>query len=178
MLLGIATVFVLIDPRILTDDVSFQLSFLAVLGLICFSDFFTRIFVRLPSVLAIRESVVLTCAATVATIPLMVVDFGQISIVALIANLLVVPAIPALMLLGSLSVVVAFMSTTVSIWIGLFAWYVLHYMLVATHFFASLPFASVSLDLGVFGSVFMVAWYTVLTSFALVTTVGSDKKTP
>ena len=75
VLLAIATGFILLDPLILNHDLSFQLSFLAVLGLICLVRPLSRLFRFLPRTGAIRESVVLSIAAMIATLPLMIGNF-------------------------------------------------------------------------------------------------------
>jgi predicted membrane metal-binding protein len=74
---------------ILNYDISFQLSFLAVLGLIYTKNFFDKIFSFIPKILAIRESFVLTLSAFSFTIPIMIVYFGQVSILSPLANIAV-----------------------------------------------------------------------------------------
>jgi len=65
----------LFSPLILNYDVSFQLSFLAVLGIVYLSDFFKKVFKFMPEFLAIRESFVMTMSALIMTIPIMIFNF-------------------------------------------------------------------------------------------------------
>lgn len=74
-LLTTALLLVWWDPLSIVYDVSFHLSFLAVLGIISFSDRLDRALSFLPSFLALRESLVLTLSATVFTLPIMLVNF-------------------------------------------------------------------------------------------------------
>lgn len=135
VLIGIALVFCLLDPLILNYDVSFHLSFLAVFGLIFLAPFFERNLRLVPKLFAIREALALTLAATVFTLPLMIVDFGQVSIIAPLANIFIVPALPLIMLFGTASLVVWAFSSTLGVMIGFVGWGLLHYVLLAVHFF-------------------------------------------
>jgi len=87
------------SPYSLNYDVSLHLSFLAVIGIIYTQDFFKRVFKFLPELLNIREAFVLTMAALSFTLPIMIFNFGQVSILAPIANIAVTWTIPLAMLL-------------------------------------------------------------------------------
>jgi len=105
--LAIAAVLTLaIDPRIGTD-VGWQLSFAAVLGILAIAQPLRRaIASRLGSGAlrgALAEGVAVTVAATLATAPLIVFHFGELSTVSLFANLLALPAVAPAMWLGMLS---------------------------------------------------------------------------
>jgi len=83
------------NPLLLLFDAGFQLSFLAVLGLI---------FLEPPLTAIIKVQVISTTfAAQIATLPLMVYSFGNVSLVAPITNLLVLPIIYWLMVFGFVS---------------------------------------------------------------------------
>jgi predicted membrane metal-binding protein len=75
LLLFTATILVLINPLTLNYDISFHLSFLAVLGLLYFQDFWRRLCRFLPKTFAIQESFVLTLAAMTPTLPIMIFTF-------------------------------------------------------------------------------------------------------
>jgi competence protein ComEC len=94
-----------INPRA-TDDIGWQLSFAAVLGILCFCAPLARLFAgpgpgRFRRVLA--EAAALTISATLATAPLMAFHFETLSLVALPANLLAVPAEAPVMWAGMLA---------------------------------------------------------------------------
>jgi competence protein ComEC len=99
-------------------DVGFQLSFFATLGLILyatpFSEFANRIIAKyFPASVAERsaelfsEFVLLTLAAQLTTIPIMAYHFQRISLVSFIANPFILPAQPAVMILGGLAVLLS-----------------------------------------------------------------------
>ncbi len=103
--IAVAAIMVARNPGILVSDVSFQLSFLSVFGLIVLKSALERFFQRIPTILSARESVVLTLSATAFCVPLVAVVFGEVSTVFLLSNLLVAPLIPAIMLFSALSLV-------------------------------------------------------------------------
>ncbi|HET9908649.1 MAG TPA: ComEC/Rec2 family competence protein, partial [Anaerolineales bacterium] len=116
-LLAVAFIMTLTNP-LFVWDVGFQLSFFATLGLILYADPFTQFADRLlrklfPASTAERvvelfsEFVLLTLAAQLTTIPIMAYHFQRISLVSFIANPFILPAQPAVMILGGLSVMLS-----------------------------------------------------------------------
>ena len=100
----------LLDPNVLLD-IGFQLSFFAVLGLGLFADPLSRDSPRCWSAICRRswpqllhsflnEPLIVSVAAQLATLPLIIFYFGRLSLVALPVNLLIVPAQSAVLLLG------------------------------------------------------------------------------
>lgn len=99
-LLFAAFLMTLFNPKILVYDISFQLSFAATIGLIYISPFLERVFKKVPSFFAVKESLVMTLSAQAATIPLILLYFGRFSLIAPLANVLVLPLVPFAMFLG------------------------------------------------------------------------------
>ncbi len=92
------------NPRLLQDDLGFQLSFLSVLGILEVSPYLERVLRRVPETLALRESIALTLSSQIAAAPWIAYKLGNLSLVALPANLLAGPLIPWAMLLGALAI--------------------------------------------------------------------------
>jgi competence protein ComEC len=67
-----------------------------------------KIFSFLPELLEIKTAFVLTLASLAFTLPIMIFNFGQVSIMAPFANIAVAWTIPLAMLLGFLSIIVYF----------------------------------------------------------------------
>jgi competence protein ComEC len=116
-LLAVALFMCLWNPLYLWD-VGFQLSFFATLGLILYADPFSQFANRIitkyfPTSTAERfavlfsEFVLLTLAAQVTTIPIMAYHFQRISLVSFLANPFILPAQPAVMILGGLAVLLS-----------------------------------------------------------------------
>jgi competence protein ComEC len=82
----------------LARDVSFQLSFAGTIGIATLTDGIASHLRWLPGVL--RDPFAATVAAEAATWPLMLANFHQISLVAPVANALVLPLLPAVMIAG------------------------------------------------------------------------------
>jgi competence protein ComEC len=105
--LAIAAIVTLaIDPRI-GADIGWQLSFAAVLGILAIARplrgaIVSRFGSGGPRG-ALAEGAAVTVAATLATAPLIVFHFGELSTVSLFANLLALPAVAPAMWLGMLS---------------------------------------------------------------------------
>ena len=82
----------------LAHDVSFQLSFAGTAGIAAMTDGIAKRLGWIPAIL--RDPFSATIAAEAATWPLMLANFHQLSIVAPVANALVLPLLPAIMVLG------------------------------------------------------------------------------
>jgi len=100
-----AVVMILVSPLTLLYDLSFHLSFLAVIWIIYTQDFFKKVFYWAPSVFAIKEALILTLSAMVFSIPVMLFQFWQIPLLSPIANIAVTWTIPIAMLLWTISLI-------------------------------------------------------------------------
>jgi len=79
-------------------DVGFQLSFAGTTAIILLTPWIERRLRLIPHVL--REPFAVTCAAQIGTLPMMATDFHVLSPVAPIANALVLPILPAIVVAG------------------------------------------------------------------------------
>lgn len=158
-----------INPKILVWDVGFQLSFAASLGIIYFLPQLERLTEQWENPLQIKSSFLTTIAAIVATAPLLAFTFGTFSLVAPIANILVLPIIPITMLLGFLSVLP---------WVGVgfaFASHLfLQYILMVIGWLASRSFSNVEVILPPW--FFVVSYVCVFVSFGVVKHFVSKKQ--
>ena len=103
------------NPLLLLYDIGFQLSFLAVLGLVYF-DPLTRTFLRHLAKIFFKKEIQekpdgfltmfsSTISAQVFTLPIIVFNFGRVSFVSPLVNLLILPAVYYIMLFGFLSAI-------------------------------------------------------------------------
>lgn len=92
-------VMLIINPLLLFYDVGFQLSFLAALGIIYLSSFFRGVldFIRLKY---LKDILVITFSAYVFTLPVLIYSFGRISLIGPVANVLIIPVVYWIMILG------------------------------------------------------------------------------
>jgi competence protein ComEC len=146
MRLGIlwtAFVMLLWNPAFLWHDASFQLSFLAIIGITELGPWLKRVLRHMPEILGIREALVATLAAQIGTIPLTIVLFKQISLVAPFANVLVAPLVPLAMLFGFVSTVLSAFWMPLGLAVGYLAWVCLQGIILIATLSASVPFAAI-----------------------------------
>lgn len=157
-ILLIAAFFMLLqNPYILAFDPSFQLSFLATLGLIVYSPYFEQKLLFIPEKFGIRSVAVATLSTQVMVLPLLLWMNGLFSIVALPVNLLILGFIPFAMLTGFVAGILGFISWWIAIPFAFVTELILRYQLFIIHLFASLPFAAISIPVFPFWAV--VIWY-------------------
>lgn len=105
---------IFINPYSLWWDAGFQLSFLSVLGIIYLSPALEKYLFKLFNLKPTNFSteiitvVASTLSAIISTLPLILFNFGRFSLIAPVANVLVLWIIPWLMLFGFLAVVLSF----------------------------------------------------------------------
>jgi len=175
-LVFVAALMALWTPYVLWD-VSFQLSFTATLGLVLFAEPFTIAFSNfasrfLPEKVVQRlagpvgEYVLFTMAAMLMTLPLLVYYFGNLSLIMFIANPLVLPAQPLLMILSGLAALIGLAILPLGQVSAILAWPFSAYTIRVVEWLAEVPFASVAVgpvELGwvlvfyavLFGTVFL-----------------------
>jgi len=168
-----ASVMIFVNPKILLHDVSFQLSFAAVAGLLFVSPLLEKYFEKIPNKFAIRESLLLTLSAQITAVPLIVFYFDRLSLVSPLANVLVAPAIPLAMMLGFIAVAIGAIYLPAGILIGFLAYGLLSYILWIAEWGAKLPGASV--EVGYFGTVAVVVYYFGLVGFLIWRRKNSKK---
>jgi competence protein ComEC len=156
-----AVVMLIANPKILIWDVGFQLSFLATLGIVLFVPLGEKLLSRWQNPAWLKSTLLATLSAIVATVPLIAYQFERISLVAPLANIAVLPVVPPIMLVGFLSFI-----PFLGYGFGFIAKWLLTYVLVATKFFASLPYASVSLKID--GLTLVIAYVAIISLFILL----------
>ena len=145
-LLVAAAIMLLGNPKLLIFDPSFQLSFLSTLGLILLTPYFEKWLAFLPEKYEIRAIGVVTCSTQAFVTPFLLYQVGQVSLVALIVNFLVLGFIPATMLVGFVAVALGFVASWLAYPAAFASYLLLSYELWITHVFASFPFAALQIS--------------------------------
>ena len=140
ILVAVSTM-VFLHPLILFYDVGFQLSVAATIGLMYGTPSFQKIR-WIPKF--ITEALSATIGATVFTLPLIALYFGGISWVTLGANLIVVPLVPYVMLIGCAGLV-AFIGWPKLVWLNLLVWPLSALLFAVISWFGDLPSAFIPL---------------------------------
>ena len=144
-LLLAAVILVSFNPLVIVYDIGFQLSFLAVLGLLWYVNWWQRILKFIPNVFKIREMISVTLSAQMFTWPLIVYYFHILSIISPIANIFILPLLPAVLILSLLLSLFGFLPFLAQ----LIAWplfILLKIIVVATTYLAQIPFSFVKLE--------------------------------
>lgn len=164
-------VMLVINPYLLAFDPGFQLSFLATLGLILLAPRIDARLSSVPSIFGIREFLTATLATQIFVLPVLLYQMGMLSLVAVIANVLVLPAVPYAMLLVFVTGVSSFLFEGLALFVGFIAYVLLSYIVIVAEFLSSVPYASVSVPTFPFWVV--IASYALL---ALILVYGGRKK--
>ena len=104
-------IILLLDPLALFSA-SFQLSFIAVGGIVHLAPYFVSRFCRLPSPL--RQLLSVSIAAQLSILPLLAVYFGQLPLVGFLSNLIVVPLMSVLAIVSFAAVGLGFITLPLS----------------------------------------------------------------
>lgn len=145
-----AAVMNAINPLLLTD-VGFQLSFAATLGILVYVPVFHR---RLDPWMTARfgprwprlsDYVLMTVAAQLATLPILVFYFQRLSLYSLPANLLILPVQPALMVVGAVSVMLGVLLLPLGQLLALAGWALAAFTIQIVEMVAALPGSALSL---------------------------------
>jgi len=167
------------NPLLLLFDVGFQLSFLASLGIIYIKPLFDRLFTisnALEGKSKVKSFVIsklqylidivsVTFSVQVFALPIMVYNFGNVSLIALLTNLLILPSIPFLMSFGFLSVILGIFSHFLGWVFYLPCWVLLTYFLKVLDVFYQ-PWALITIPsialwwfLAYYAALFLVIFY-------------------
>ncbi|MBI2859711.1 MAG: ComEC/Rec2 family competence protein [Chloroflexi bacterium] len=176
--LSVAAAAMLAFQPELIRSVSFQLSFVSMAGLSLLSPVIREILERAGAPLVrnqdylgptsefVLETVSVTLAATIATLPLLAYYFGMVSVVSVAANLAVFPAIPFIMLTSGMAAIAGLLSSGAAWFFGWLAAPFLSYMIGAVRLFDKFPLASWTT--GTFSPWWILAYYAVLGSLVMV----------
>jgi competence protein ComEC len=96
-------IMLVLNPLLLRYDIGFQLSFLAVLGLIYIKPIIDKLLEKImkqEQISFLLQIITTTIAAQIAVLPILVYNFGKISFISPIANILIVPVIPFITAIG------------------------------------------------------------------------------
>ncbi len=153
-----AAIMVFFSPALLLD-VSFQLSFLATLGIMVFTDplkdFFMKFVQRFSRIESsngwmdwVTDYFLVTLAAQFAVFPVILYHFNYLSVVSIPANLLILPVQPAVMVLGGVALLVGLLFLPAGQLIAKIAWLPAFYSDQMSVWLGSLPFATMRTSSG------------------------------
>ena len=145
-LLFVTSMFmVLANPLIILYNTSFQLSMLATAGLIILSPKLENKFKFITNKFQIRGIVAATLSTQIFLLPYLVYKIGEVSLVGILANILVLPLIPLGMLFGFITGVFGLVFEPLAQIAAVPTYFILKTINSTSVFLSSVPFASVEL---------------------------------
>ena len=160
VLVATAAIMTLQNPYVLVWDAGFQLSFLATIGLVYISPILKKYVekIKLPEwkiVEVTMENLVTTLSAIIATLPLILYQFGRLSTVAPLVNILILWTIPYLMLFGFLALITSFIYFPLGQLLAGVAKFGMDYILWIVNFFGSQSWSAVNVSIPLWSMVIM-----------------------
>ena len=158
-----ATVMLAINPSLLKVDVGFQLSFIATLSIIYLKPILDNKTANWPNPARLKDILTMTLAAQLGTLPILIFHFGRLSLVSPLANVLIVPFLPVIMISGII------LSLTGLIWLSLTkiiawpVWFLLSYLVRIVDYLSSLPLAAYEFES--VSWVILLGYYMILIGF-------------
>ncbi|OGI16979.1 MAG: hypothetical protein A2Z52_02645 [Candidatus Moranbacteria bacterium RBG_19FT_COMBO_42_6] len=161
-----AGVMLLINPLLLRWDIGFQLSFLATLGIVYLYPLLEQYLVKKNKVFGLMEILGLTISAQIFVLPVILINFGNLSLISPLANVLVLPIIPLTMLMGFFAAISKLILPPLA---AIFSWLVflpLKYETEVINFLGNISWASVRIEK--FGWYIAVIWYILLARIVFI----------
>ncbi|MGH7156801.1 MAG: ComEC/Rec2 family competence protein, partial [Candidatus Saccharimonadales bacterium] len=152
------------NPFYIWGDTSWYLSFLAFFGVLVIAPLISARFFKKPPKL-LTMVVLETLSAEIMTLPLILMTFNQLSIIALVANALVVPLVPLAMLLSAVAGAAGALVPQFAGWLAFPAKLLLTYMLDVVHIMSNIPSVLIHRSISL---PYMIALYALALSLVLV----------
>lgn len=140
----VGAIMLAFNPLLLISDVGFQLSFLAIMGLVYLQSPLSNLFRAIPNSFQLRYNLSSTLAAQIITFPLLIYNFGQISIISPITNILILPLLPLVTILGFIFSALGMFWLTLGQVLSWPTWLLLTYLIKAVDFFSKVSWSALT----------------------------------
>lgn len=131
------------NPFLLRYDLGFLLSFLATIGLLTLYPRLEESAHRWPKLGGMKEAFLQTISAQAWVLPVLVVAFGTIPLISPLANVLVLPFIPAAMFFSFVAGISGIFFPALGVFIAFPAQAILSYEIGVTKILSRVPYASI-----------------------------------
>lgn len=126
-----------VNPKWITD-LSFQISFMATLGVIVIAPIILK---YLHSIPIVAQDLAVSLGVQLVVTPIIAQNFHQFSIVGLLTNLAVLWTVSFMMILGTVMLIFSFISSILAQVVAIVTSVLITYFIYIVQFFSSLPFA-------------------------------------
>ncbi|OGZ26149.1 MAG: hypothetical protein A2W71_01360 [Candidatus Nealsonbacteria bacterium RIFCSPLOWO2_02_39_8] len=140
-----AAIMLAINPMLLFHDVGFQLSFLATMGIIYLESSIRDWLKFLPenNFFKLKSIISMTMSAQIFTLPILIYNFGNFSLVSLLVNILILPAVDWIMIFGFIYAGSAAVSSILGWIISFPTWLLINYLLKIVELFSKLNWLAI-----------------------------------
>lgn len=152
-----AAIMLAFNPLLLWFDAGFQLSFLATLGIVKMFAWFREKFSGVPDILGMRNTLAMTFPAVIFTAPILAANFGQVSLVSLLTNILIIPVVSLIFSFGFLASFMAMIFEPIASLVFGPVWLFLTYISKVVEISSAFPLAVIQIE--------SFPWYVVLMYF-------------
>jgi competence protein ComEC len=163
LLIIAATLMLAFNPLLLKFDIGFQLSFLATLGIAKLYPYLREKLSFIPKkfdIFEMQSTVSMTIPAVIFTAPILAHNFGQLSIISIFTNILVVPILGLVLGLGFFAGIAGIIFQPLGQIFFWPVWLFLEYVYKIIAWSSELPFASMEAE--------VFPWYLVVLYFAFL----------
>lgn len=156
LLMVAAAITALINPVYFWADVGWYLSFTSFAGVLLLAPMVERRLFGGSAPPFLLQVCFETICAQLATLPVELLIFGKLAVLALPANVLVGPFVPFAMIVTAVTGAVGMIAPAVAGWTGVFVNGLIGYMVWAIHVIASVPWAQIAIHVDMIGVAGMI----------------------
>ncbi len=142
---ALAFLIMLLFNPLLLFDISFQLSFLATVGVVYASAGVERRLAWVPSWTMIREPLALTLSAQLFVLPILIHQAGVLSFTSVPANIIVGPLVPLVMAFGFFAMILSVFGSIFALPMVLLSGFTAGLIIWIVFLFAGIPFGAVTI---------------------------------
>jgi len=155
----VAAIMLLFNPLLLKRSVGFQLSFLAVLGIMSTSSLIRGYLKKVPDWFGLRSILAMTFSAQLFVLPVLIYHFGRFSLITPLSNILVIPILPYLMGLGFVFLISGLIWSRLGWLLALPLWLLVTFVVKVVQFLSGFSFLYQTWEVG---WLFILGYYLLL----------------
>jgi competence protein ComEC len=138
LILLVASITAFYSPYYVWSDIGWYLSFLAFIGILIIAPIIAKV-MRIKSSNDLANMAVESFSAQLMTTPLIMMIFGRVSVIGLIANVLIVPLVPVAMLLSFIAGIAGILLPSLSPYLAVPARLLLNLIILITEKLSTVP---------------------------------------
>lgn len=141
--LSLAGIMILILNPLAVMDIGFQLSFISTASIIILSPALRKVWMPVNG--RLRDIIVLTLSVQIGMLPVVVYYFNNFPIFSLISNIIIVPLVSLMIILGIMVILLNFIYTGAAFFTGYIIVWITRTILYMTEFIASIPYSNMNM---------------------------------